>query len=61
MTKPITAEALTTLEKYVDFFRMICLHDISFFSENQYTVACAILSIARMYSKVHPVWSPELV
>ena len=61
MTKPITMDALTSVEKYIDFFRMICLHDISFFSENQYTVACAILAVARMYSKVCPVWSPELV
>ena len=60
MTRQVTIETLASVEKYIDFFRLICLHDITFFNENQYTVACAILSISRMHSKVHPVWSPEL-
>ena len=41
-------DAVTEVEKFIDFFRLICLQDVTFFNENQYTVACAILSTARM-------------
>ena len=53
-------ETLNSVEKFIDFFRLICLQDITFFNENQYTVACAIISSARMHAKVAPVWAPEL-
>lgn len=56
----VTRDTLVSVEKYIDFFRLICLQDITFFNENQYTVACAIVSTARMHSKVQPVWAPEL-
>ena len=57
----VNEDTLANIERYVDFFRLVCLQDITFFNENQYTVACAILSSARMQSKVSPVWSHELV
>ena len=57
----VTEDTLTNIERYIDFFRLICLQEITFFNENQYTVACAIISSARMHSKVQPVWSQELV
>ena len=60
MARHVTNETLANVDKYIEFFKLICLHDITFFNENQYTVACAIISMARLYSKVHPVWSPEL-
>ena len=56
----VTMDTLSNMEKYIDFFRLLCLQDISFFNENQYTVACAIVSTARMYSRIQPVWAPEL-
>ena len=56
----VTRDTLVNVEKYIDFFRLICLQDITFFNENQYTVACGIVSTARMHSKVTPVWAPEL-
>ena len=57
----VNRDTLANVEKYVDFFRLICLQEHSFFKENQYTVACAIISTARTQSKVVPVWAPELV
>ena len=56
----VNQNTLNTVEKYIDFFRLICLQDITFFNENQYTVACAVISSARMHAKVAPVWAPEL-
>ena len=56
----MSRETLSSIEKYIDFFRLICLQDVSFFNENQYTVACAIISTARLHSRVQPVWAPEL-
>lgn len=56
----VNKETLANVEKYIDFFRLVCLQDITFFNENQYTVACGIISTARLYSKVVPVWAPEL-
>lgn len=56
----VNKETLANVDKYIDFFRLICLQDITFFNENQYTVACAILSTARMQSKISPVWPTEL-
>ena len=58
--QPVGQNTLNTVEKFIDFFRLICLQDISFFNENQYTVACAVISSARMHAKVAPVWAPEL-
>lgn len=51
-TYHVNKETLANVEKYIDFFRLIGLQDVSFFNENQYTVACAIISTARMHSKV---------
>lgn len=48
----VNKETLASVEKYIDFFRLIGLQDITFFNENQYTVACAIIATARMHSKV---------
>jgi len=48
----VSSSTLANVEKYIDFFRLICLQDISFFNDNQYTVACALVSTARLYSKV---------
>jgi len=31
---PVSKETLSSMEKYIDFFRLICLQDISFFNEN---------------------------
>ena len=56
----MTRDTLANVEKYIDFFRLICLQDVSFFNENQYTVACAIISTARLHAKVQPIWPSEL-
>lgn len=49
------------IEKCMEFFSLLCLQEVSFFNENQYCVACAIVSASRMHCHVEPIWSQELV
>jgi hypothetical protein len=46
--KQVDGDTLKTLEKYIDENIRICLNEFTFFNENQYTVACAIVSAARV-------------
>ena len=57
----VTRDTLVSVEKYIDFFRLICLQDITFFNENQYTVACGIVSTARIESGEKNVLLNQLI
>ena len=34
MARQVTMETLANVDKYIEFFKLICLHDITFFNEN---------------------------
>jgi hypothetical protein len=46
--KQVDGETLKALDKMIDQNVRICLNEFTFFNENQYTVACAVVSAARV-------------
>lgn len=58
--KQVDGETLSNLEKYIDQNVRVCLNEFTFFNENQYTVACAIVSAARIQCSLAPIWPAEM-
>jgi 3-methyladenine DNA glycosylase AlkD len=46
--KQVDSETLKALDKMIDQNVRLCLNEFTFFNENQYTVACAVVSAARV-------------
>ena len=46
--QPVDSQTMLRLEKCIDENIMVCLNEFTFFNENQYTVACSIVSAARI-------------
>ena len=57
----VDKDTLASLEKHIEDITRLCLNEFSFFNENQYTVACGILSASRIQCNIAPIWPPELV
>jgi len=56
-----TSKTLALMEKYMEFFSLLCLQDIEILSLNNYYLSVAILCASRAKCKlVHP-WRSELV
>ncbi|MFO0117641.1 MAG: hypothetical protein ACK521_08515 [bacterium] len=51
---------MKNLEMCVDQIVLVCLNEFSFFNENQYTVACAIVSASRIQCNIAPIWPAEM-
>lgn len=58
--RQVDGDTLTSLEKCIDNNVRVCLNEFSFFNENQYTVACAIVSAARIQCNIAPIWPAEM-
>ena len=41
-------DTLKHLDKTIDDLVLLCVNEFTFFNENQYTVACAVISTARV-------------
>jgi hypothetical protein len=61
MHLPADLKTMALVEKYTEFFSLLCLQDASFINLNPYLVACSIISAARRQCGVTPIWSNELV
>lgn len=57
---PIDKKSLSLVEKYTEFFALLCLQDEKFINFNPYLVACAVISAARNQCGISPVWPTEL-
>ena len=51
---------LTKSDRYVLLYTGTCLKEIKFAYNNQYTVACAIISAARTKCGIQPIWPQEM-
>jgi len=61
MNVPLEEKNINLVEKYTEFFSLMCLQDPSFINLNPYLAACAIVTAARKKCGVVPTWSTELV
>ena len=58
--KQVDTDTLKQLEDYITENIRVCLNEFTFFNENQYTVACAIISAGRVQCNIAPIWPTEL-
>ncbi|CDW77946.1 cyclin-j isoform 1 [Stylonychia lemnae] len=48
------------VDKYIEFFSLLCLQDSQFLNQNPYLICCAIIAASRKSAGVIPVWPNEL-
>lgn len=58
---PLEKKTISLMEKYVDFFTLLSSQDNKLINQNNYLIACSIISTSRKYCHISPVWTKELV
>jgi len=56
----LTENTLLLVDKYIEFFSLLCLQDHTFVNQNPYLVSCAIIAASRQQAGVMPLWPSEL-
>lgn len=57
----VNQNTIYLVDKYVEFFSLLCMQDQNFININPYLVCCAILSASRRKAEVIPEWPKELI
>eukprot|EP00347_Sterkiella_histriomuscorum_P024067 403332416 len=56
----LSENTVLLVDKYVEFFSLLCLQDHTFLNINPYLICCAIIAASRKSAGILPIWPAEL-